>query len=444
MSGGRQNSSRIPYLANTVVTTKLHLKFHGILTEDWLQKVKCSSTSGLYYTKTSPQLSVVVSFSTEDTDSKGMASTSKQPAPARTYSNLPPVMTLRGHKDDVRLMAYFPDGKQMISGSHDKTARRWDLQARKEIEDMRNVFEQEINSVAVSRDGRWVITGSGDEDHGELKACDVETGIVKIFEGHLEGIALACMDVSEDGTLLASGSGDSTSRIWSLDSGELVAGPFESAEWLGAVRLSQDSKKLAVKSMYGKCLEVWDIQTQKLDGREWKRHSSTIMTSAPVFWTNKGTILASFTFTNSRPPKTIYEFDASTLETVGSAFEGHTEVINGLAFSSNGAQALLASASSDNTIKLWAFESRQLLASFRVANPDILVFSPDTRQVAYTKKNSDHKIYICNTPPNILFSIGLPPDPLATVRYIYHSCPNCLYLTFTGDCSTIATATRTC
>ncbi|KIK34651.1 hypothetical protein CY34DRAFT_37578, partial [Suillus luteus UH-Slu-Lm8-n1] len=53
------------------------------------------------------------------------------------------------------------------------------------------------------------------------------------------------MDISEDNTLLASGSWNSTTRIWNLETGKLVAGPFESDNWVGAVRLSTDSKKLA-------------------------------------------------------------------------------------------------------------------------------------------------------------------------------------------------------
>ncbi|KIK32487.1 hypothetical protein CY34DRAFT_48551, partial [Suillus luteus UH-Slu-Lm8-n1] len=115
---------------------------------------------------------------------------------------------------------------------------------------------------------------------------------------------------SEDNTLLASGSWDFAARIWNLETGKLVAGPFKGIDFVGAVRFSTDSKKLAVRS----------------------------------------------------DAKTIYEFDASTLETVGTPFTGHTEIVRGLALSFD--SAFLASASHDDTIKLWAFESRQLLASF--------------------------------------------------------------------------------
>ncbi|KAG2111755.1 hypothetical protein DEU56DRAFT_843252 [Suillus clintonianus] len=97
----------------------------------------------------------------------------------------------------------------------------------------------------------------------------------------------------------------------------------------------------------------------------------------------------------------IYEFDASTLETVGTPFEGHTKLVTGLALSFD--CTLLASAARDGTIKLWAYESRQLLASFDVQNPLTLILSPDSRQLTYTTYiYDDHNIYICNTPPDVI------------------------------------------
>jgi len=67
-----------------------------------------------------------------------------------------------------------------------------------------------------------------------------------------------------------------------------------------------------------------------------------------------------------------------------------------------------ASASRDNAIKLWAFESRQLLASFDVQYPYCIVLSPNSRQLAYVNGAT---IDICNIPPDILASnIGPAKD----------------------------------
>jgi WD40 repeat protein len=141
----------------------------------------------------------------------------------------------------------------MISGSSDKTTRQWDLKAGKENDRGQDVCEEEAWAVAVSRDRRWIVTAGGNVDRGVLKACEVETGTVRTFERH--SLRINCVDISVDNTLLASGA-DFTARIWNLDTGKLVAGPFKSIGMAGAVRFSTDSKKLALKSDVGKCIEV--------------------------------------------------------------------------------------------------------------------------------------------------------------------------------------------
>ena len=300
-------------------------------------------------------------------------------------------------------ISYFPDAKRMISGSGDKTARVWDLQTGKEIEEARVICEQEIHAVAVSRDGRWVITAGRDVETclpGELKAYEVKKGLVKTFKGHSR--EFICIDISLDSKLLASGSWEGTTQIWNLDTGKLVAGEFQSYDLVGAVRFSRDSKRIAVNSWTGRRLEVWDIGEQDLEvGIGKAAQTGTFPLDAPVFWTtNDRTVVAVFNFSNSDDSDKVYEFDPSTLDTVGVPFKGHTTHINDLALSFD--CTLLVSAAHDHTIKLWAFESRQVLASFNVHRPCTVTLSPDARQVAYTKFDPPYKIHICDVPSDII------------------------------------------
>ena len=140
------------------------------------------------------------------------------------------VKTLAGHEpyfedtpDGKRIerpwgstISYFPDGQKMISGGGDKTVRLWDLQAGKEAEDMRVVCEQNVRRVAVSRDSRWIIVGC---EEAELKACEVKTGVVKIFKDHSSALWITSIDISRDSKLLVSGSWNGTTRIWDLEIG---------------------------------------------------------------------------------------------------------------------------------------------------------------------------------------------------------------------------------
>lgn len=339
-----------------------------------------------------------------------MDSTSIQLASGAAKRSLTPVMTLKGHARNVSSMCYFPNNEQMISaGSADWTTRRWDLQTGKEIVESRDHLGQEVNAVAVSKDGRWVITASGSmysKDPGKLKAYEAATGIVKSFD-YGDTRSINCVDISADNALLASGATGEGTRIWNMDTGKLIAGPLKSGHQssVRAVRFSQDLKKLAVKSEY---LEVWDVQSQNfLDVRIGKPFTGfRPVAPAPVFWTNEDKSIVASPNLNASA-STIYEFNSETLEIVGAPFEGHTKDINSLVLSFD--CTFLASASYDNTIKLWAFESRYLLASFSIQDPTTLTLSPGSRQLAYTtltKDDSDHDIYICNIPSDIPAIIG--------------------------------------
>jgi WD40 repeat protein len=365
------------------------------------------------------------SNSTSLVKTSAMVSSSTQPVGETRKLTLKPTMTLEGHAYDepvidgfpkrrqISFISYFPDGKRMVSASYDKTTRQWDLQTGKEIDEARDVCEQELREISLSRDGRWIATSSSiPNNFGKLEARNVRTRIVRKFEGDFNWIH--CIDVSADNMLLVGGSWDGV-RIWGMKTGKLMAGPFRVGARGGAhvrmVRFSQDSKKFAIMSETGRCLEVWDVQTQKLDVKVGESLRGTVI-NTPIFWTTKDkSIVAVFDFKDkeSEPGrpfefcdlKTIYEFNALTLEIVGAPFEGHTHTIYGLALSFD--CALLASASHDNTIKLWAFESRQIIASFD-QRIDLFIFSPKSYQLAYTNWGETN-IYIYDLPPDILSNI---------------------------------------
>jgi WD40 repeat protein len=61
-------------------------------------------------------------------------------------------------------VAISPDGRWLVTGSEDGTARVWDLQAQDPGADpvVLRGHQGEIHAVAISPDGRWLVTGSED------------------------------------------------------------------------------------------------------------------------------------------------------------------------------------------------------------------------------------------------------------------------------------------
>jgi len=107
-----------------------------------------------------------------------MASSTKA---AATKLGLTPTITLRCHGEWVQSISYLPDG-QRIS---EESARQWNPKSGKELMEARGVGGERVCAVAVSRDGRWVVTAGGDGDHGHTNQIE-------------------CIDISASNTLLSS------------------------------------------------------------------------------------------------------------------------------------------------------------------------------------------------------------------------------------------------
>jgi WD40 repeat protein len=69
--------------------------------------------------------------------------------------------TLTGHKLYVRSVAFSPDGRWLASGSNDNNIKVWDLASGKAKQEL-NGHLYDVESVAFSRDGQWIASGSGD------------------------------------------------------------------------------------------------------------------------------------------------------------------------------------------------------------------------------------------------------------------------------------------
>ena len=159
----------------------------------------------------------------------------------------------KGHTSTVYSVALSADGKEVVSGSRDKTIRLWNLATRETV----RIFEghtRSVNSVALSADGKQVVSGSCDKT---IRLWNLATGeTVRIFEGHTE--AVLSVALSADGKQVVSGSSDRTIRLWNLATGETVRTIDETGS---SVVLSSDGKH--VLNSCGGEIRLWNLESGK-------------------------------------------------------------------------------------------------------------------------------------------------------------------------------------
>ena len=130
----------------------------------------------------------------------------------------------------VTSVAFSPDGKQVLTGSEDSTARLWDAASGKEIRKFQGHTES-IWSVAFSPDGKQVLTGS---DDSTARLWDAATGKeIRKLQGHAAEVTSVAF--SPDGKQVLTGSYDKTARLWDAASGKEIR-KFEGHAARGYVR----------------------------------------------------------------------------------------------------------------------------------------------------------------------------------------------------------------
>jgi len=135
------------------------------------------------------------------------------------YSGEPIGSPFEGHTGGVTSVAFSPDGKQIVSGSHDRTLRLWDVTSDQHTGFSLRGHSNYVNSVAFSPDGKMIISGSFDHT---LRLWDAHSGqpIGSPLEGHTACVSSAVF--SPNGKQIISGSWDWTLRLWDVKVASLL------------------------------------------------------------------------------------------------------------------------------------------------------------------------------------------------------------------------------
>ena len=310
---------------------------------------------------------------------------------------------LYGHKKPITTLAFSPappeggtGGRWLATGSADQTVRLWDLRAPDPSVNpiVLNVQYADVYSLAFSPDGHWLAVGGLDAKTRLWDVRALNSGASPVILPDHEG-PVRTLAFSPDGHWLATGSDDRTARLWDMTANNRAATSRVLPGHGGlitALAFSPDGRWLATGSR-DKTARLWDLHAvdpaaQPKVLRDHEDWVNTLAFSSDGRWLATGSGDKTARLWNLR----VADPAADPL-----VLRGHEKPILTLAFSPDGGR--LATGSGDKTARLWDLRGADLAVAPLVLRGhedqiNSLAFSPDGRSLATGSKDKTARLWV--------------------------------------------------
>jgi WD40 repeat protein len=355
--------------------------------------------------------------------------------------------TIKGHiddNDDKWSLVFSSDGgKIAYTDNESKIIKIWNLEGKLLSYFKNNEENENIDSVQISPDFKWVVSHSKD---GRVKLWDFQGNLVNTFQAHTEQIVLT--KFSPDGKTIISASWDGIVKLWNLQGDLLQTFQAPTAETF-AMKVSPNGKFIAAwTDVEAEGFKLWSVKSNSAqtlferegtvdnvtfspDGRtiaftaqgaikkwyqfeqgSYSRVESLRDDAKEIEFSPDGKVLASLSDSTiklwnidktQKYSNKLIKFGGEIIATVSSldethslnetiiqlwnsegklikTFQGHTDRIENIEFSPDG--KVLASTSNDNTIKLWNLNGELLSTLPHKDIAHIIKFSPNGKIIA--------------------------------------------------------------
>ena len=240
-----------------------------------------------------------------------------------------------GHTGKINSVAISSDNTFIISGSEDATIRIWDVASGK----LTNVLEghtKGVRSVALSKNDQFIVSGSWDKT---VRLWDRVTGeSIKTFCGH--SYFVNSVDISPNNKyIVSSGRKDKTARIWDVETGE-CSNVLDIGNDVRSVCFSNDNQFVLTGAP--SCpfpIKLWEVETGNCTF-EIRASAMNIALSSDSKY---------IVHSHNRKVRLL---DVETREII-KTFDGHTDFVESLAISNNDQWIVSGAGPADDFVRLW-------------------------------------------------------------------------------------------
>jgi WD40 repeat protein/serine/threonine protein kinase len=299
----------------------------------------------------------------------------------------------------VMAVAYSPDGKWFVTGDQGGQLTVRDAETGQVR--FQAPHGQYVLSVDFSHDGRQIASGSSDKT---IKIYDATTGNeIKTLVGHTDGVL--SVRFSPDDRQLLSGSYDMTARLWDIASGDMLQEFRGHSWWVWAAEFSPDATRLVTAGQDGKAI-VWERGTSSDERGALPRSSildpRSLYTERTSFTGHEGAVYSARFSPDGKlvatggydklvmvwNPSEVYPVDIDARlkseperQSKSVRLAGHDGPVRSVAFSPNG--QLVVSGSEDNSIRVWDVAAAKGVKTLRGHGSAVraCAFSPDRKHL---------------------------------------------------------------
>ena len=213
--------------------------------------------------------------------------------------------------------------------------------------------QRKMTSVCVTVDGKYVVTGSGDKT---ARVWRLDDGAhVRTLEGHSDYVSSVC--VTTDGEYVVTGSMDYTTRVWRLCDGLHVHTLRLKSDWSHSVCVTPDNQYVVIGS-YDKA-GVW-----MLDGRPLGKLECQGVLSVCV--TRDGANVVMGSMDNTIRVWKMNGYECSRGYELLHTLEGHSDWVNTVCVTPDNQHVV--SASDDNTVRMWRLSDGENVRTLHLEN----------------------------------------------------------------------------